>query len=72
MRLTLIVIAALIAVSGVQALAQDEAKQPTSQAQGGDDLLCKGQNPVSSMYSLPLRFTADFGAASGSAYEKYA
>ena len=30
MRFTLIVIAALIAVTGVQAFAQDEAKQPTS------------------------------------------
>jgi len=29
---------------------------------GGDDLRAKAQNPVSSMYSLPLKLTLDFGA----------
>jgi hypothetical protein len=29
---------------------------------GGDDLRAKAQNPVSSMYSLPLKLTVDFGA----------
>ena len=38
------------------------------EAGGGDDLRSKVQNPVSSMYSLPLKFTADFGAPNGSAY----
>ncbi len=38
------------------------------QADGGDDLRSKAQNPVSSMYSLPLKFTADFNAPNGSAY----
>jgi len=33
-----------------------------------DDLRAKVQNPVSSMYSLPLKLTADFGAPNGSAY----
>lgn len=33
-----------------------------------DDLRAKAQNPVASMISLPLRFTADFGAPNGSAY----
>ena len=32
---------------------------------GGDDLRAKAQNPVSSMYSLPLKLTADFGAGNG-------
>lgn len=36
--------------------------------EGGDDLRSKVQNPVSSMISLPLKFTADFGAPNGSAY----
>ena len=41
----------------------------TAQAEGGgNDLRAKAQNPVSSMYSLPLKLTADFGAPSGSAY----
>jgi hypothetical protein len=35
---------------------------------GGDDLRAKAQNPVSSMYSLPLKLTADFGAGDGNAY----
>jgi hypothetical protein len=30
--------------------------------EGGDDLRAKAQNPVSSMYSLPLKLTLDFGA----------
>jgi len=29
---------------------------------GGDDMRAKAQNPVSSMYSLPLKLTLDFGA----------
>ena len=68
MRFTVLMIVALVAVSGVHAFAQDEAKEATTQAQGGDDLRSKVQNPVSSMYSLPLKFTADFGAPNGSAY----
>lgn len=39
-----------------------------AQEKGGDDLRAKVQNPVSSMYSLPLKLTADFGAPNGSAY----
>jgi hypothetical protein len=35
---------------------------------GGDDLRAKVQNPVSSMYSLPLKLTVDYGAPNGSAY----
>lgn len=33
-----------------------------------DDLRAKVQNPVSSMYSLPLKLTVDSGAPNGSAY----
>lgn len=39
-----------------------------AQAGGGDDLRAKAQNPVSSMYSLPLKFTVDFNAPNSSAY----
>jgi hypothetical protein len=42
--------------------------QSWADKQGGDDLRAKVQNPVSSMYSLPLKLTADFGAPNGSAY----
>ncbi len=34
---------------------------------GGGDLRAAAQNPVGAMYSLPLKFTADFGATNGSA-----
>jgi hypothetical protein len=68
MRLTLIIIAALIAVSGIQAIAQDDAKQSTTEAQGGGDLRAKTQNPVGAMYSVPFKFSADFGAPDGTAF----
>jgi hypothetical protein len=39
-----------------------------AEEKGGDDLMAKVQNPVSSMYSLPLKLTVDFGAPNSSAY----
>lgn len=40
-----------------------------SRADGGaDDLRAAAQNPVASMYSLPLKSTFDFGAQDGDAY----
>ena len=68
MRFTLIIIAALIAVSGVQAIAQDEAKKSATQAQGGGDLAAKTQNPVGALYSLPFKFTLDSGASDGEVF----
>ena len=32
-----------------------------AQEGGGDDVRSKAQNPVSAMYSLPLKFSVDFG-----------
>ena len=49
-------------------LAQETTEEPAPQAQGGEDLRSAVQNPVSSMISLPLKLTADFGAPNGSAY----
>ena len=34
---------------------------------GGDDLAAKTQNPVGAMYSLPFKFTFDYGADNGEA-----
>jgi hypothetical protein len=34
---------------------------------GGEDLAAKTQNPVGAMYSLPFKFTFDYGAANGEA-----
>ena len=67
MRFTLLLIAALIAVSGVQAMAQDDAKPSTTQDQGGGDLRSAVQNPISSLISLPFKFTFDYGASDGEA-----
>ena len=67
MRFTLLLIAALITFSGVQAIAQDEAKQSTTQAQGDGDLRSAVQNPISSLISLPFKFTFDYGAPNGEA-----
>ena len=67
MRFTLIIVAAIIAASCVQAIAQDEAKPPAKQAQGGGDLRAAVQNPVGAMYSLPFKFTFDYGAPNGEA-----
>ena len=67
MRFILILIAALIAVNGGQAIAQDEAKPSAKQAQGGGDLRAAVQNPVGAMYSLPFKFTFDYGAPNGEA-----
>ena len=39
----------------------------TAQGQGGDDLAAKTQNPVGAMYSLPFKFTFDYGADNGEA-----
>lgn len=59
------IIFAILAISLIWSppLAAQETKP-----EGGGDLLSKVQNPVSSMYSLPLKFSADFGADNGSAY----
>ena len=67
MRLTPLVIAALITFGGAQASAQNEPKQSTTQAQGGGDLRSAVQNPISLLISLPLKFTFDYGAPNGEA-----
>jgi hypothetical protein len=67
MCFTLLLFAALITFSGIQAVAQDEAKQSTTQAQGGGDLRSAVQNPISSLISLPFKFTFDYGAPNGEA-----
>jgi hypothetical protein len=67
MRFTILLIVAIIATSGVQAIAQDEAEKPAAQDQGGGDLRSAVQNPISSLISLPFKFTFDYGAPDGEA-----
>ena len=38
-----------------------------AQEKGGEDLAAKTQNPVGAMYSLPFKFTFDYGADNGEA-----
>jgi hypothetical protein len=38
-----------------------------AQEKGGDDLAAKTQNPVGAMYSLPFKFSFDYGAENGEA-----
>jgi hypothetical protein len=51
-----ILIIPLIALTAVHAFAQ---------AKGSDDLAAKTQNPVGAMYSLPFKFSFDYGADNG-------
>ena len=46
------------------AIASAQAQEKKS---GGDDLAAKTQNPVGAMYSLPFKFTFDYGADNGEA-----
>ncbi len=46
-----------------QLSAQEEKKK----TEGGEDLAAKTQNPVGAMYSLPFKFTFDYGAENGEA-----
>jgi hypothetical protein len=67
MRFIILLITALITVSGAEAIAQDEAKPSTTKAQDGGDLRSAVQNPISSLISLPFKFTFDYGAPDGEA-----
>ena len=67
MRFLLIVIVGLALLNGVYATAQDKATETTTQKQGGGDLRSAVQNPISSLISLPFKFTFDYGAPNGEA-----
>ena len=55
----------LFAVGSVQG--QDTDKSPAAKAEGGGDLRSAVQNPISSLISLPFKFTFDYGAPNGEA-----
>ncbi len=50
------------------AFGQEADKASSGQEKGGDDLRAKAQNPIASMYSVPTKFTVDFGAPNGEAF----
>jgi hypothetical protein len=57
----------MVLLSNGVALGQQEGKASSGQAQGGGDLRAAVQNPVGAMYSLPFKFTFDYGAPNGEA-----
>ena len=67
MRTTFLIIIALSVCCGSPVMAQDEPKQPSDQSEGGGDLRSAVQNPISSLISLPFKFTFDYGADNGEA-----
>ena len=68
--LVIVILVILLTVCGLPGLSnwRDAVAESAPEAKGGDDLRSKVQNPISSMISVPLKFTADFGAPDGSAY----
>ena len=66
----IVILVILLTVCGLPGLncRQAALAESAPEAKGGGDLRAAVQNPVGAMYSLPLKFTADFGAGDGSAY----
>jgi hypothetical protein len=63
-----ICMAVFLTLSQPAAEAQEKGDlQAAGQAKGGEDLAAKTQNPVGAMYSLPFKFTFDYGADNGEA-----
>lgn len=68
MRCKILLMLLVILLSAGIAFGQGSEKESPPQAQeGGEDLAAKTQNPVGAMYSLPFKFTFDYGAANGEA-----
>ena len=67
MRYALIAIMVLLVFCSAPAMAQDKSEQPAEQAGGSGDLRSAVQNPISSLISLPFKFTFDYGASNGEA-----
>ena len=68
MRIVSVLITLALALAAANAFAQEETKQPPAQAQTGEDLRAKVQNPVGKLISVPFKLTVDFGAPNGSSY----
>jgi hypothetical protein len=65
LRIYLILLMILFATSHV--FGQEATEQSSEKAQGGGDLRSAVQNPISSLISLPFKFTFDYGAPNGEA-----
>ena len=49
------------------AFSQEAEETSSDEAQGDEDLQAKTQNPIGAMYSLPFKFSFDYGAPNGEA-----
>lgn len=67
MRLIILAAVTLIGVSVIQAVAQEETKPTAEKSQEGGDLRSAVQNPISSLISVPFKFSFDYGAPNGEA-----
>ncbi|CAD7841063.1 MAG: possible Neuromedin U [Olavius algarvensis Delta 4 endosymbiont] len=67
MRCKIIILVLVWLFSAGIAFAQDAGQAAPGKAAGGEDLAAKTQNPVGAMYSLPFKFTFDYGADNGEA-----
>jgi len=66
-RLISLAVSAFFFWTAAMASDQTGTQPPSSKAQGGGDLRAAVQNPVGAMYSLPLKFSFDYGAPNGEA-----
>jgi hypothetical protein len=65
LKIYLILLAIMFVASHVSG--QETTEQSGGKAQGSGDLRAAVQNPVGAMYSLPFKFTFDYGAPNGEA-----
>ena len=67
MRRKIILLLLAILLMAGNGYGQEATDQTAPQPQGGDDLRAKVQNPISSLISLPFKFSFDYGAPNGEA-----
>jgi hypothetical protein len=67
MKLRILVMSLVILLAYNNVTGQEATEQSSEKAQGGDDLRSAVQNPISSLISLPFKFTFDYGAPNGEA-----
>jgi hypothetical protein len=67
MRYKILLVLLVLSLSAGIALGQESDKESSGKAQGSDDLRAKVQNPISSLISLPFKFSFDYGAPNGEA-----
>lgn len=68
-RIIIAIIGVAVFLPGLQAQAGDDTTQKVRQEKKeGGDLRAAAQNPVASMYSLPIKLTVDSGAPNGEAF----